>query len=804
MSSQKRRSASTLTRELHYATRRLRTRWRTSLLLLCVMVAGIAASVVTFAILDGLLFRPLPYANPGQLVWIGQAGSPLVARVPISALDSIADRHAPLSSFGAYEATSATYHVRIEYTRAGLARVTGEFFRTLGVKPEIGRTITANDDRIGATRLVVISDSLWRSGFGRRPNAVGSFMAIDGQPFEIIGVMPASFRFPDGTAAWVSVDATLGPLLRSTDAPLLEVIGRLRSSASIGAVTAAIRTVKYPPDPASGMTGRLMVETLVDHVSLHLRTAVELLGLAAAFLLIVACFALSTVQLAELTEKRRDLAIRAALGATNRDLVRVSLAESAVLALSAGVIGLAVSYAAISLLSRVGTQRVPELGSIGLDTSIVLYAVAVTALTAAAGGLVPLFLAHRDEVASVLNGTGASASPGRTSTRTRDTLLGASVAVTLVLLVGAGVLAQSVLEIEHTNIGFDPAGVASAQVRLPFPVVVPPTAARIRTYVSVLLQNLQNSSGVRAAAVSTDVPGQGNKIISMAEPDRAAGAQQQLPVGLSQIGGAYFQALRIPILAGRAFLPSDNADAAPVVICDEDAAKLLFGGANPVGQTLHLHDPDLIATVVGVSGTVRQTGRMADRRPQIYAPFDQLPLASFVLLARGNGSYPPLAHAIAAAAGRADATAPVFAERPLDEVVYGELSRPAFYATTLLIFAAVAIAISAMGIYAASTALVSQRYREIAIRLALGATGRHIAEVVGVRLAAAVLIGVLLGWVMIFVGNRLFAAWFYGASSATVGACILGAGVVFLAAALAVLSPLHRAARVQPMTVLRT
>ncbi|MEA3244533.1 MAG: ABC transporter permease [Gemmatimonadota bacterium] len=761
--------------------------------------SGLALCATVFAAGDALR-ADHGLSEAETLLWIG-VESPRDASLGMSFTrhDALVRDVHELASESAYLLASGAVTTPEGTEGVTLVRTGGRFFDVLRVRPIVGRLLTEGDDHAGAERVVVISDSLWVRLFGADASAVGRILRIDNVDFRIVGVVPRDQSFPAATDAWVSLEATAGALLRSSDAPFLLAIARLRTREALQMARArlAARWTITSADPNT----RLVVEPLVEHLAKGSRMAIMLFGAAAAFLMAISVVGAVTLQLAALTERTRDAAIRLALGAPRDRLIRVALREAGEIVLGTTVVGLVLSEVMLAGGRRFGGPAAPELASVRLSPAVFGVAIALAGFVAAVVAAVPLSVLKRAGAESVLRRSSHGLTTGQPGARLRDALTGIAVGLAVVLLIGAATSAATLLRLERVDMGFVAADVWASTFRLPMQAVTPADAERIRTFLGGISTALATQANRATIAISTDMPGGGNQsIVAVSAGSQAFDAQVQ--VGMSQISGEFFACLRIPLRRGRAFQPEDRSGSRHAVIVDEEVARILYGSNDAaVGRLLDIESLGMRAEIVGVASAVRQRGRFGEQLPQIYLPVEQLPLSRMTILLRSadgriplrTDAYQRLVHAV-----YPSATATALA--PLESAV-AELRRPRFYSVALATVAVVALVVAAGAVHASVAALVARRIRELGLRVALGASTSRIVGLVLARAGMSLLAGSAAGAVagMGLIGALATRIALDRPSALTLA---VGVGILWVAAGLAVLRPIARATDINPMLIL--
>lgn len=769
-----------------------------------ILAFGIAATVSAYTVGADTLFARLPFRSHQDLLWIGRSASSVSGSNGISwsAAETAKNRVRGLATSAAYISRSATVTVAGDLSETNrVAYVSGPFFAVLGVAPQMGRYLATEDDQTGAALSIVLSDSLWRAGFERRPDIVGSVVQVDGHDYAVAGVMPRQFQFPDpAVLAWMPLRPTLGPLLQSTDVPFLEVVSRLHHEADIERIREALSSVRFAvPEAGQRRYVGLRVEALGTRLTGNARPAVGLLFLIAALVQAVACVSAGAIQLGYVGRRRHVLAVKAALGATRARLVRELLTEAVVMSLASA--GLAV-VPTMALVAAARSQLALVLPSaLGAHVSMDAFAFALLATlgTAVAVGLVMTLSVGSLDPGPTLKGGGENLATERQSTVLRNALLGTAFAVTFCLLTGAALLVQTLSRIWESDIGFTVDGVSVAEFRFPYAAVTPPEANRIRHFIDALQDQLGPATGVQSVAVSSDVPGVTHHVtFTVMAPGDVAGAQ----VGIGVITPDYFTTLGIPLLAGRPFRAFDDEQAELVAVLDEVAALTLFHGEPPVGRILRLTDIGQDARIVGVVARVRPAGASTALQPVVYIPFAQLPLSTFRVLTRSATGH-DTALRLRNLASQADPSVSITRSQPLEALVYASTRNPRADAFLLGILGTISALMAAAGLYAVFSSLITERRREFAVRLAVGAPYHRLALWVLGRVAQVSIVGIGAGLILAAMLRRVAAAAIEGLVPLNWHGLVAAGVLLLMVALVAALPPVRRCYRVDGLTALR-
>jgi putative ABC transport system permease protein len=792
-----------------------------TLVVLLTLALGIGANTAVFSAVNAVLLRPLPYREGERLVVVDHHYPSLNGLLAGVGAPTLVDVQTRLPAFAA-AAVRTAWGPNLtgvgEPERLSGARVSGQYFATLGVAPRLGRALRADEDAPGRERVVVLSDGFWLRRFGGDPSVVGRTLTLDGEPHEVVGVMPPGFRDVQDRSAELWRPLALRPEAfqdaQRTDEYLF-LVARLRDGVTLDAARAALRTLAaqlkgahptaYPPDWSLAATA------LRDKGTGGIRPALLVLLAAVGCILLIACANIAGLLLARAASRSRELALRTALGAGRGQLLRLYLAESLVLAAGGGGLGVVVGAVGVRLLSATAGAGALA-GEVRLDASVLAFASLVTLATAIVFGVVPVF--HRSTVGlrdALAEGARGSAGDRR-GQAVRRVLVVSEVAIALVLLAGAGLLLKSFARVQGVDPGYQPRGVLTATLALPAGKYDSP--ARQRAFLDALLARVRAIPGVTAAGAGSGVPfgpGGGTRTFSVEGFQPPEG--QPAPWGdYRLVSPGYFETLRVPLRQGRTFTEQDGPDALRVAVVDEELARRYWPGADPIGKRIAYGTVLDSATgqrtpawveVVGVVAHLKSEGLDADPRVQVYRPIRQLPVDFPQLVVRTTGDPERLLPAVRAAVRDVDPAQPVSDVATLDQLLDRSVGTRRLAVALLGTFAALALLLASIGLYGLMAHAVVERTREFGVRMALGAgRGQVLALVLrqGMRLALA---GTALGLVGAFALTRLLTSQLF-AVEATDPVTFAGSVALLLGVALAaLLVPALRATGVEPLRALR-
>jgi len=812
---------------------------------LVTLAIGIGANTVMFSVVNTLLLRPLPYADPAQLLSIETVG---VTR-------GQAEMTSP-PDFYAYRAKNRTLdHLEAFYIRpfnltggqdperVSTLIVSPGFFSALGIPPALGRSFVAGDEPWGSHRVTLLSDGLWRRRFGADPNIVGQRLTINGEPYVVVGILPPKFSF-------FSIDAQMFvPMAFAPDDNLnshsnyfLRMIGRLKpgvtreqAAADLNRLSEAIIAEQHV-----NVGTALAVTPLRDALVRDVRQAVLVMLGAVGFVLLIACANLANLLLARAAVRRREVAVRLAIGATRARLVRQFLTESVLLAAAGGVAGLGLAYVSVDALNLLSQRVLPRSQDVHVDPAVLVFTFGVAAVTGILCGLVPALHSVATEVTDDLKDGTRSASDGKARHRLRTALVVAEVALSLVLLVGAGLMVKSVYRLLHVDAGFETSGVLTMQINLPPEKYVdlaldrrlsPLAYERSVGFFREVIGRVRSVPGVRAAGAINGLPLLGEvwgKYIVFYDRPLPADMKGLSPIQYRVVAGDYFRALGIRIRSGRAFTDRDTREAPKVVIVNRELVRRYWNDQDPIGKVVSVNPPLSVLpksvvdeaiksarippdyqpdkfTVVGVADDVLYGGLSRSALPLVYAPYAQGSegTTNMFLTVRTDGEPLSVVGAIREQIRQVDRDQPVASIQPMAARVSASVSQPRVQMNVLGAFAALAILLAAIGIYGVMSYSVTQRTREIGIRMALGAGRRDVLGLVLRQGLTMIAVGVAVGLAGAMLMTRVMRTLLFGVS--TTDPMVFVAIVVLLSATACLASylPARRATGVDPLVALR-
>jgi putative ABC transport system permease protein len=815
-----------LRQDVRFAWRVLRRSPGYAVVAVATLALGIGANTAIFSVVNGVLLRPLPFAEADRLVMVWETDRASETLHEPGSLPDIRDfqaRSRTLESLGGLVAIDVTLTDADEATRIGGLAVDDEVVTLLGVRPLLGRTFTAEEAAPGGARVLVLSEGFWRARFGGASSVLGSTLTLDGEPWTVVGVLPAAadlgiaqihgradysapFRGPR-TSFWLPLQASVEQYPRQTH-PFL-TLGRLAAGADIGtaqeelAGIAADLEAAYPENEARGVN----LEPFDEVVFGPVRPALLVLLGAVGLVLLITCANVANVLLARTLARGREVAVRRALGAPTRSVARQFLVESLLLTGLGTAAGVFLADRGLKMIVAVAPAGIPRLDVATVDGRVLAFTAGIAALVAVAFAMLPVLYARRLDIQRALQTQpGRRVSEGRGGRRFRSALVVAEVALAVSLVIGASLLLRSFWQLRAVDPGFRTGNVLKAEYQLPasrYPMdySVYPNFPRINSFHAELLREVRALPGVRAAALTARHPLDAGFTNSFAIIGREAESADFPEIRTRIITPGYLETLGIPLIAGRDLRDGDDVAATPVILVNRAAVDRYFGGGDPLGQQIAFWGTP--RQIVGVIGDEKFSGVQNAAEPAVYAPYPQAPQSSATIVLRAEGDPVALIPAVRERLRARDAQLALSGAEPLATTLASTIAQPRFTAVLLGLFAGVAILLALIGVHGVLSYTVAQRTHEMGIRVALGASrGEVVRMVVGEGMALAG-IGIALGVVAAFAFSRVLAGLLFGISATDGATFIAVVGAITAVALLASYLPARRATSVSPMVALR-
>ncbi|HYL72714.1 MAG TPA: ABC transporter permease [Bryobacteraceae bacterium] len=792
--------------EIRYGVRSLLNSPGFALLAVLALALGIGANTAIFSVVNGVLLRPLAYGDPDRLVVILHGGSS-----PASPADYLDWRKQARSfeDMGAAQSWGATLTGRDNAQRLVGMQVSANLFSVLGVQAIRGRTFQAGEDQAGREHVAVLSYGLWQKQFGGDPQIAGKQILLNGETYDVAGVMPESFRFAPFwvTNAEIWVPLTLEKRLNDRGGRSLRVFARLNKGLSLEKAQAEIDVIckrledQYPVTNAH-MTARVI--PLQEKVVANIRSTLLVLLGTVGFVLLIACSNVANLMLVRASGRRKETAVRLALGSSRWRLIRQLVVEGLLLSAAGALLATWIArWGMAALIASLPAGSLPRLEEVQVDTTVLAFTALIALATGILCGLAPALRAFRTDLQEALKGGGRGLTQSGAERRTRALLVIAEVALSLVLLVGAGLMLKTFQHLEAVEPGFDPGHLLTLEVAAGGASYAGP--ARVHFF-EQLRPRLEALPGVDSVSLINHLPISGDVwTIGIVVADRPAPPPGQQPTATYRVvQPGYFATMKIPILRGRDFTTHDSADGAPVAIVNEELAKRHWPNQDPIGQRFRMTARWM--TVVGVIKNVKQTDWIGEPDDEMYLPHAQVDARAFsymTVVMRAHGDPLGLAKAVEGEVHGLDKNVPIARMQTMEQVIGDKLWRGRLAMTLLGLFAGVAVALACLGIYGAISYSVAQRTGEIGIRMALGAQSSEVLAMVLRQGLTVVGIGIAIGLAGSWMLTRTLTGLLYGVQTTDPATFFLVPVVLIALSALACALPAIRAARVDPLTALR-
>ena len=804
----------TLGQDLRFGARQLGKSPGFTFVALLTLALAVGASASIFSVVHGILLRPLPYSQPERVVRLYQPTPEGRVEGGNFSIPTFVDwRHA---SRTVTAAAAYRYGNLILAGDEAPERLIGmwagaDFFRVLGVRPLAGRWFAPDEEKAGAQRVAVVSEKLWQERFGRDPGLIGRTLRLNGEPRIVVGVMAQQDRYPDFVDVWL-------PLVfaeeESQDRGMifLDALARLAPGATLEAARTEARVIsgrlaRQYQDSSAGLV--IDMKPLQDVMVGDVRTPLLVLLGAVLFVLLIACANVANLQLVRASAREGEVAVRTALGAGPRRIVRQLLTENVVLALAGGAAGVALAVWATRALVAAAPEGTPRIEEVAVDGTVLLFALGITLATGLLFGLAPALQASRPNLAAMLK-EGARGSRGRASTRARNFLVVAEIALAVVLLAGAGLLLRSFAQLQKVDLGFQPAGVL--KFHLSPPQTKYPGDTELRLLTDRLLDELDQLPGVTAAGATIwGMPlVSGENVLGFSiqgRPPKPPG--QDDSIRFAMVSPGFFRTLGIPVVRGRYLTALDREGAPPVLLINQAAAREYFPGEDPLGKRILFSSVRRSnmngAEIVGIVGDFKQSALEDEVAPQAFLSMaqTQLPRSTLVIALKTEADPGTVVAGVRTRMREIDPDLPAYAVKTMDEIVTASAAQPRFYMLLLGGFAFVALVLAAVGIYGVIAYAVRERTQEIGIRMALGATRERVLRMVvrqGMTLALA---GAAAGLVGALVATRWMQSLLYQVSAMDPTIYLTVAALLVTVAAVASWLPARRAAGTEPLLALR-
>lgn len=807
-----------LWQDMRHAVRGLRKSIGFSSVAIATLAIGIGANAAMFTIVHAVLLRPLPFPDPSQLVAIGEfyAGEELSGGQTVSIPDflDIGRQSSRLLSLAAYEHQDLTLTKGRESLPVSAETASASLFTVLGVQPALGRAFLEEEDRAGHD-AIILSSSFWRAHFGADPSVLGTTVRVNGVSSPIVGIMPDGFQFPiraNETDVWVSFSREAAAR-QGTPVPIernnhnFEVVARLKPDANLAQANAELSAVARALADAYPDTNRhigIGASSELEYIAGDRQTPLLMLFAAVGFVVLIACANVANLLLARSTDRAREIALRLALGAGRQRIVRQLVTESLVLSLVGALAGLIVARGALGGLQWFSPVNLPRAEHLALDWPALTFTAALAMLTTVLSGVAPALNASRTRLRTVMQ-DGRGSSKG---SRLRSAFVISEAALGVMLLVGAALLLRSFDRLSRADLGFDPGHLLTAHFNVSETRYAPDTKSR---FIAELVDRVRALPGVTGAAAVLPLPLFNDRYATNFDiSERPLPKEQQPIAGFNVVTPGFFETMRIPLVTGRAFDERDRRDSPKVTVITKAFAERYFANENPIGKRMTValsegpkHGDYHEWAIIGVVGDSRRSNLQSSPAPAFYLPLSQMTVGSPALVVRVADWRVAVAGEIRDTLRSMDSEAVVYGIRSMDDYVALALGQSRFQTVLLSIFAAIALSLTAIGLYGVMAYTAGQRLRELGIRRALGATSGRVMLLVMRNGLALTVIGVSTGLVGALILAHIGQSLLYQVSSDDPVSYILAAGVLSVVGVLASYVPSVRASRVDPMTVLR-
>ncbi len=806
----------TFIQDLRYGVRQLMKNPSFTFITILTLALGIGANTAIFSVVNAVMLKPLPFRNTEELVvlWEKMKQTDTLDLAPNDFVE-YRDRAQSFEQFAAASRQGFTLTGNEEPLRVDGAQVSANMFQMLGVAPYLGRDFDGREDKPGNDGVAILSYGLWQRRFGGEPTILGQTLILDGEPRTVIGIMPADFQFPPSLSRGNTPEAKSElwvPLvlenITARNSHFLLAIGRLKKGTTIEQAKAETNIIAEQRDEIARASHASIGANLLllhEQVVKKIRPALMMLLGAVGFVLLIACANVASLLLIRATARQKELAIRAALGAGRARIIRQLLIESVLLALPGGLLGLLFADWSNSLLIKLGANNIPRADEIGIDIRVLLFTFGVSLLTGVLFGLIPAIKASSLNLVETLKESGRNATSG--TNRLRSALMVAEVALALVLLIGAGLLIKSFWQLQHVDPGFNAKNLLVMETTLP--ATKYPTEGQQSAFYQKTLEKISSLPGVESVAIVNNPPLSGRRGVDVFAIEGRADSPNVSDTPLADyraISPDYFQVMGIGVLEGRAFTAGDSATAPPVVIVNQATVRRYFQGENPIGKQLRLGGKDPrnpLAQVVGVVGDVRQSGVDEQASTHLYYPYAQAPQSRMGWVIRTTTKPMNVLASVRNQIYEVDPDQPVAKVQTMEKILADAISQRRLNMLLLGVFSTTAFLLSLVGIYGLIAHSVSQRLREIGIRLALGAQKSDVLGLMikqGMRLTV---MGIAIGLGAAFVLTRFLSTLLHEVNEKDPVIFAAVAILVSVVAWLACYIPARRATKVDPLVALK-
>lgn len=802
-----------LFQDLRYAFRQFRKKLGFTVVAVITLALGIGATTAIFSMVSAVLLRPLPYPDASRLMLLHESSQAIPEMsISMANFNDWRTMNSTFESLAAFQGDDMVMTGRGEAERLQVRRITASMFPTLGVQPVLGRDMLPQEDKVGGERVVLLGQGFWQRRFAGDTTILGQTLVLDNEPYTVIGVMPENLhqsmrRTELFTSLW-RLEDQLGGEANRDNHPGIYSYGRLKAGVTVAQAQNEMKRIAQHLDeayPKSNGNDSATVQPLLEAVVEDARTPLLVLMAAVGCVLLIVCVNVANLQLARATERYRELALRMALGARRKRLIRQMLTESLLLSVMGGTLGLLLAVGLTSLLARAASFQLPRLDEVRIDIGVLAFSFAVSVLAGMLFGVVPAILATRTELQDALREDVRTSTGGSKKLRLRDILVTAELALALMLVVGSGLMAKSLWKVLQADSGIRPDHVLTARFSLPDAVY--PNDVKRRTFVNAVLANLQTLPGVQASGFKNPLLG-GWQSGYMVEGKPKPKEGEFPSADFSRMTPDAAKAMGMRLLSGRFFDAHDNESGQAVCLVDETFVRENFDDRDAVGKRITVGRPEpgkatKWLTIVGVIGHVKNYGVDQPSRPEVVLANMQNPGSGGAIVVRTTGDPALATGALSEAVHAVDAGIPVYDVRTLESVVAENTASRRLTVTLIVSFAGLALLLAGVGVYGVMAYSVSQRNHEIGIRMALGAEPEDVLHMIGRHGALLAALGIAVGIVGAAALTRLIAALLFRVNALDAGTYAFATGTLVVIVALASWIPAKRATRIDPIVALR-
>ncbi|MGH9906297.1 MAG: ABC transporter permease [Pyrinomonadaceae bacterium] len=798
----------TLLQDIRYAVRSMRKRPGFTVVALIALALGIGANTAIFSLVNAVLLRPLPFTDPDRLVWVWgniRSGGNRASVAPLDFLDYRNDNKT-------FEEFAASFSIPLalnltgsgEPERLAAAGVTGNYFQALGVKPALGRSFLLENEKPGSDEVVILSHALWQKRFGDDPSVIGKTVTLDGKAREIIGVMPQNFSFPHPVAVWFPINFDYSEEMKQRKAHFMRPIGKLKEGVTITAAQADLDMIAKRLEeeyPASNTGWGLRLVSLREELIGDTRPTLLILLGAVGFVLLIACANVANLLLVRATARQKEIALRSALGAGRFRILRQMITESVLLALVGGGLGTLLAFWGVDLLVKLSADNIPSTALVRIDATVLGFTLLISLSTGVLFGLVPALRTMKLNLTDSLKEGGRGVGEGPRRNRTRSLLVVIESAIAVVLLVGAGLLVRSLIQLQQTNPGFDANNVLTMSIALPRQKYSTPDKAS--NFFQELESRVGGLPGVESVGLVTELPlsGQPNDMPFTVEGRPPVSIDQSFDADFRRVNHHYLSTLRIPLLRGRNFTEQEVRHNAKVLVVSELLVSQVFPNEDPIGKRLVMAMGDEVFEIIGVAGDIRHLALETLPFPAMYWPTYATGRTNLVIRTQGDPT--SIAAAVRKEVHAIDPDQPVAEIKTMEQWVDSSVAAPRYRTALLGLFALLALTLASTGIYGVMSYSVAQRTHEIGVRMALGARQLDVLKLVVRKGMALVLLGVALGLAGAIALTRVMSSLLFGVGAKDPATFAVVATLLSVIAFVACYIPARRATKVDPLVALR-